>query len=163
MVTSKRTVRIESEMPAFFFDTSCLFKELLPESGTEVLGSFVERAGTAALAGSVLLQIEAASAIRRSRMEGRFSVDDERLLQSRWERFSAKIFLVPINADVIRVGVALLNDPRIPGALRSLDALQMATFTLLREQHSDIVLLTADRRMREAVKALGYSYFDPME
>lgn len=148
---------------AFYLDTSCFLKLLHEEEGSGALDSYLALHPRATMASSVILEIEFHSALRRRRLEGRIARADEEKIEFLWATFLKTGSLWPLSADVRLAAVRLLQEQRLTGMLRSLDAIHLATHTILLQTHPDSVFLTSDRKMREAANAMGIAYFDPTE
>ena len=134
---------------ALYLDTSAVLRAVL-EGGTT---RSMERAMAAAdtLITSRLSLVEAARALIRLRATGLASevqlADAGRELDALWAR--CEIWeLTPLVCETA--------SQVAPGkALRTLDALHLATYLLARRRMADLELLTADRRLLEAAGGTG--------
>jgi hypothetical protein len=78
-------------------------------------------------------------------------------------RFCADRFLTePLTSAVIHQAKELLKKHGHQRALRSLDAIQLATFAIVRARE-EAVFVCADGRLCEIVKGEGHSALDPEE
>lgn len=131
---------------ALYVDTSAILRAILESGVSPEIESRV--ASASILVSSRLSQVEAARALARVRHEGRVPetrlADAARALDDLWAR--CHIWeLTPAVCDL-----AGMIAPST--ALRTLDALHVATFLLARRQLGDIEMLTADTRLRDAVE-----------
>ncbi|MHB8382210.1 MAG: type II toxin-antitoxin system VapC family toxin [Candidatus Binataceae bacterium] len=127
-----------------YLDTSAVLRSVI-ESGTspEVEARI---AAAPALITSRLSIVESSRAIHRLRQLGQVSetqlADAQREIDMLWGRCEIWELTAPVCEMAGRVA---------PGkALRTLDALHLATFVLARERIAGLELLTADQRLQEA-------------
>ena len=100
---------------------------------------------TEGLVSSYLLKVEMARAAYREHFDIR--VVDE---------FIEGVELVEIGPDVIERASALT------GELKSLDAIHLATATLLDDPRHPVTVLTHDARLADAARSRGLSAIDPL-
>jgi hypothetical protein len=127
---------------AAYLDSSAFVKTALAEPETDALQRFL--AAWPRLTSSVLLRIESLRAISRS--------DPSALGRARFRL--EEIMLLPLNPAVVEAAATVA-----PAALRSLDAIHLATAQLL---GSDLgVFITYDARLAEGARALGMQVAAP--
>jgi predicted nucleic acid-binding protein len=135
-------------LSALYLDTSAVLRVLL-ETGTTP--EFERRLHAAkVLITSRLARVEAARALLRLRLLGNVSparLDEAaRAVQDLWDRCN----LWELTPAVCELAAGIAPDT----ALRTLDALHLATFVLARHEISDLALLTADHRLAEAAESV---------
>jgi len=133
---------------ALYLDTSAVLRAVL-EGGTTP--EMEERIGSAeVLVTSRLALVEAARALLRIRADGKASeeemADVRRELDLLWSRCEIWELTPTVCDEATRVA------PTTP--LRTLDALHLATYLLARRSLDGLELLTADRRLSDAVRAV---------
>jgi len=128
-----------------YLDTSAILRAVLETGATPEIEERLARAPM--LITSRLALVEAARAMLRLRREGRVAesalADAERDIEALFRR-----------CEIFELSAAVCDLARqvAPGhALRTLDALHVATFVLARRRIAALELLTADERMRAAV------------
>jgi predicted nucleic acid-binding protein len=131
-----------------YLDASAVLRAVLETGVSKEIEESLSRASI--LLTSRLSLVESARALLRLRRDGRVAesalADAEREIESVFRR--CEIFeLSPSVCDLARQ-VAPAH------ALRTLDALHVATFVLARRRLSTLELLTADERMRAAVSGV---------
>jgi predicted nucleic acid-binding protein len=102
---------------------------------------------------SALTFAEAARAIVRARRGERLSPDAERAAVRALQRFERRCYVIAVTDDVLR----RVRRPFPVEPLRTLDAIHIATVESLGEPPQLMSVVTRDQRVRENVKALGYS------
>ena len=128
-----------------YLDTSAILRAVLETGATPEIEERLARAPM--LITSRLALVEAARAMLRLRRDGRVAeaalADAERDIEALFRR-----------CEIFELSAAVCDLARqvAPGhALRTLDALHVATFVLARRRIAALELLTADERMRAAV------------
>lgn len=129
---------------ALYLDTSVVLRATLEAGITPALEERIRNAD--ALLTSRLSQVEASRALLRVRQLGLADesrlADAERAIDALWSR--CQIFeLTPAVCELARI-VAPMR------VLRSLDALHLATYLLLRRRIEGVELVTEDARLRDA-------------
>lgn len=128
-----------------YLDTSVALLSLLGQPGADEAARLIMVAhATEGLVSSCLLKVEMARAAHRDHFDVR--VVDE---------FIAGVELVEIGPDVIERASALT------GELKSLDAIHLATATLLDDPRHPVTVLTHDVRLADAARSWGLSAIDP--
>ena len=133
---------------ALYLDTSVVLRTCLESGTTPEVEIRVRQARI--LVTSRLSLVEASRAFHRVRQQGRVAeaeiADAERETNALWARCQ----LWELTAAVCEMARNVA-----PGiALRSLDALHLATFVLARQRIESIELLTVDERLRSAALAI---------
>lgn len=128
-----------------YLDTSAVLRAIIESGSTPELEARI--AGAPALITSRLSTVESSRAIHRLRQLGRLSetqlADAQREIDAVWARCEIWELTAPVCEMARRVG---------PGkALRTMDALHLATFVLARERIAGLELLTTDIRLQKAV------------
>lgn len=125
-----------------YLDTSAVAKLALPEMESEVLARWVNQHSETALVTSALTQIELSRAAMRA---GLAPGDLDALSQ---------FAFLPIDSRVVAIASQLA-----PPTLRSLDAIHLASATVLREDLTQFV--TYDHRQAHAATELGLPVIAP--
>ncbi|WP_309343230.1 type II toxin-antitoxin system VapC family toxin [Actinomyces oris] len=129
-----------------YLDTSVALLSLLGQPGADEAARLIMDAyATEGLVSSCLLKVEMARAAHRDYFDVR--VVDE---------FIAGMELVEIGPDVIERASALT------GELKSLDAIHLATATLLDDPRHPVTVLTHDVRLADAARSQGLGSIDPL-
>ena len=129
-----------------YLDTSVALLSLLGQSGAdEAVRLIMDARATEGLVSSCLLQVEMTRAAHRDHFDVR--VVDE---------FIAGVELIEIGPDVVERASALT------GGLKSLDAIHLATATLLDDPRHPVTVLTHDARLADAARSRGLSAIDPL-
>ncbi len=129
---------------ALYLDTSVALRATLEQGTTPEIEQRI--AAAPVLVTSRLALVESARALLRVRLQGgvpeRRLADARRELDSLWNRCE----LWELSPAVCDLAALLVPEQ----ALRTLDALHLATFVLARRQIEGLELLTADQRLEEA-------------
>lgn len=132
---------------ALYLDTSVALRATLEQGTTPEIERRI--AGAPALVTSRLSLVESARALLRIRLQGDVPeirlADARRELDTLWNRCE----LWELTPAVCHLACLLAPDR----PLRTLDALQLATFLMARARIEGLELLTADRRLEEAANA----------
>lgn len=129
-----------------YLDTSVALLALLGQPGADEAARLIMDARVKeGLASSCLLKVEMARAAHRDHFDVR--VVDE---------FIAGVELIEIDPDVIERASALT------GELKSLDAIHLATATLLDAPRHPVTVLTHGARLAGAARARGLGVIDPL-
>jgi predicted nucleic acid-binding protein len=133
---------------SFYLDASAILPILVEEAASATLDAFVSDLAEP-LTVSTFAAGETASAVSRLVRTGRLSADDARALLASFDAWRATS-AIPAQLAPSDVEVADLYVRRFDLMLRMPDALHIALCR--RDRH---VLVTLDRRMAEAARALG--------
>ena len=136
-----------------YLDASAALRQLLKSPGALPRWGAWDRAVS-----SALLEVEASCTFLRLRRQG--ALDDEGMSRA----FQALgillegVTVVPVTAEVLRRA----SQP-FPVALRSLDALHMATAALWADEHPEpLTVLTHDEELDRAARAMGFRTASPV-
>jgi predicted nucleic acid-binding protein len=102
---------------------------------------------------TALTLAEAARAIRRARVAGRLTADQERASMRALQRFERRCYVVSV-ADAV---LARVREPFPVEPIRTLDAVHLATAELLGEPPQSMTIVTRDARVRANAEVLGYA------
>ena len=130
------------------------------EDGSQNLIQLVERTEDREKVISALAPIEVRSAIRRRERLGDISDAHADQALSALLAESRRLVEQPLSSDVLSRAAALLDRH----ALRSLDALQLATSLVLREQllhNEELLFICSDNRLIEAAAAENLKTYNP--
>jgi predicted nucleic acid-binding protein len=132
----------------FYVDSSAILRPVLEPGLASEVDS--ELRGAELLVSSRLSIVETARAFLRVRRLGQLSetaiVDGERWVRGLWRHCQ----ILEISREVCDLAETIA--PR--SALRSLDAIHVASFVLFRREMTDLRLLTADKRLEDAAGAI---------
>jgi predicted nucleic acid-binding protein len=143
-----------------FFDTSALVKVFHQEKGSEVVTSLI-KAKDNEIWISELARIEFLSALFR-RLRNR-EINDEQLNEA-VTGFEEQLYFFnvePLGEAILREAELLLKKYGKRKRLRSLDALQMGTFSLISER--GWYLVAADDILFEIAKDMGFAAINPLQ
>lgn len=132
---------------AAYLDTSAALRAVLETGTTPELERRIQTA--AVLLTSRLSHVEAARALLRLRQSGTVPVDALQTATREIEALWARCETWELTAAVCELACSVAPDR----ALRTLDALHLATFILARRELHDLELVTADKRLAEAAAA----------
>jgi len=131
-----------------YFDTSALVKRYVVEAGSAAVRRLLR---THRVLSSVLIRLEAVSAVRRRHAEGRLTEMQQGRLLRRIEADHASWELVPVVDEVVEGARGLLVAHR----LRTLDAIHLASASVVVAEGLHLPYVTADRRQAEAGRVTG--------
>jgi predicted nucleic acid-binding protein len=144
----------------FFLDSSALIKLYHQEPGTERVEEIFAAPDTSVVI-SELTTIELRSALARKVRTGEITLQAEEEVVANFDQDCVDRFLTEaLTSAVIHQAKELLKKHGHQRALRSLDAIQLATFTIVRTRW-EAVFVCADARLCEIVKAEGHSALNP--
>ncbi len=127
-----------------YIDTSALFKLVRAEEESEALQEFLAERSSESLVSSVLIAVETRRAVLREAVD----------MLPRADLLLTRVGQVGLRHAIVE-SASRLPDP----ALRSLDAVHLATALLLRTEISEFV--TYDKRLASAVRANGLPVATP--
>lgn len=143
-----------------FFDTSALVKYVHEEEGSErVVALIDDRSNTLCI--SALARVEFVSAMHRKFRE---NVLTERQLQQALDGFNEVVQafqIEPLEWGVVEKAEWLIDTHGRERALRSLDALHLATFSRMADQDADWQFVVADDRLYDVAREEGHSLIHP--
>ena len=142
-----------------FLDTSALAKLFQAEEGTHKVIEWVNSAQKTTVLD--LARLEFTSAIQRRYRNQELSSEDVSLIKEgfkeRWDFFSVQ----PINRKVVDEAENLLNIYGSNFGLRSLDALHIAGFQLVAQEHWYFV--AADKTLCKVIEDIGLNVLNPSD
>ena len=145
----------------FFLDSSALIKLYHQELGTERVEEIF--ATDAPLVISELAVVELHSGLARKVRTGEIPAESCDEAVRSFEQDCAERFAIePLNSAVAQQAKELLNKHGRQRALRSLDALQLATFAIVRARE-EAIFVCADGHLCEIVRLQGSSVMNPEE
>jgi predicted nucleic acid-binding protein len=142
-----------------FFDTSALVKYIHEEAGSEQVIDLIENDANSVCI-SELAQVELVSALHRKRREGALSDLQLRQALSGVDEMLASFRVEPLHPRVLEVAVERLREHGTNQALRTLDALHLATFALVSAPNWQFVV--ADNRLYDIVVEEGITALHPV-
>jgi predicted nucleic acid-binding protein len=146
---------------SFFLDSSALIKLYHQEPGTERVEELFT-ASESSLVISELAIVELHSALARKIRIGEITAQAEEEVLRNFEQDCADRFVIePLNTAVVEQAKELLTKYGHHQALRTLDALQMASFAIVCARDAEVVFVCADRRRCNIVIAEGYATLNP--
>ncbi len=131
-----------------YFDTSALVKRYVVEAGSNAVRRLLR---SHRVVSSVLLRLEVVSAVRRRHAAGHLTETQQRRLLRRIEADDASWELVPIVDEIVEGARQLLLAHR----LRTLDAIHLASASILAAEGLQVPFVTADHRQAEAGRVAG--------
>lgn len=143
-----------------FFDTSALVKFFHEEQGTEIVtGIITDDENTIYVSG--LARIEFTSAIYR-RYRSR-EIDNYSLMEALkgFDEEFLQFNVEPLGSAVLQEAENLLKSFGKSYGLRTLDALHLATFVLIKE--ADWFFVACDDNLINTAKAIGAMVFNPLK
>lgn len=141
-----------------FFDTSALVKYFHEEEGTASVTAMIESGGSEIWV-SELCRLEFISALFRRARAGEINEAQLKDALSDFDETVTSFNCEPVShATLVEAESLLRNYGRTIG-LRTLDALQAASFSLLAE--SDWVFVSSDRNLCQIVKLMGFECVNP--
>lgn len=147
---------------AFFLDSSALIKLYHQETGTERVEELFAVADSS-LVISDLAALELQSALARKVRTGDITLHAAEEVVRNFDHDCQERFMTePLTSSVVNRATALLKKHGHVRGLRSLDALQLASFGIVRAR-VEAVFVCADGRLCEIVKAEGHSALNPEE
>jgi predicted nucleic acid-binding protein len=134
-----------------YFDSSALVKRYVDETGSRAVRRLL---ASGSIATSRLSEVEVTSAIRRRMRESTLSVSEGSSILAALTRDVPALLIVELTPDVVAIAGRLLERH----ALRSSDAVQLASAVYLRQQlAAPIPFVAFDMRLADAARAEGLS------
>lgn len=144
-----------------FLDSSSLIKIFIHEAASPVLRAFVDASGNDLNAVSLLAEVEVRSALHRRLRNHQITNRQLRIAIVNLDWVLQTWIRVPLNERVVRSASGVIASH----ALRSLDALQLASALTLREQPyffgHEFLFIAADKRLLAAASAEGLAIWNP--
>ena len=131
-----------------YFDTSALVKRYVTEPGSNSVRLLLR---THRVVSSVLVRLESVSAVRRRHTEGQLTNAQQQRLLRRIEADDASWELVPIGDEVVEGARRLL----LAHQLRTLDAIHLASASIVAAEGVQMPFVTADHRQADVGRLAG--------
>jgi predicted nucleic acid-binding protein len=133
-----------------YAETSAVLRWLFAEPGGEAIRAAL--AAAEKVATSRLALIETRRVVRRAEREGRITAAQGADLRAVFAQASSTWAILEISEEIAqRAEDGFPNEP-----VRTLDAIHLASALFLRESFPDLMLLTADERVRANAALLGF-------
>lgn len=142
-----------------FFDTSALVKYIHDEVGSEQVIDLVED-NEHSVCISELARVELVSAIHRKRREGTLSDSQLQQVLTELDEVLTAFRIEPIDPRVVKVAIQRLRKHGRERALRTLDALHLATFVHVSDPEWRFVV--ADDRLYDVAVEEGITAIHPV-
>ena len=143
-----------------FLDTSALAKLFVPEAGTDEMNAMMAQDGLEIWI-SALAPLEFHSLAWRRHREGRLEAARVAVLLDTLDEQVHEWRTIGLTPSVLQGARELLADHAGQHGLRTLDALQLASFGALLE-HGPATFGCADTRLCSAAAACGHPTFNPL-
>lgn len=143
-----------------FFDTSALVKYFHEEEGTDIVTQLIENMDNDVWISELAL-VEFVSALHKKYRAGELGQREVALALDGFAETCAGFSVEPMGQAVSQEAVALLNQYGPTHFLRTLDALQLAAFSLIAE--SDSTFISADINLCAVALSAGYTVINPAE
>jgi len=144
-----------------FLESSSLIKIFIHEVASPVLRAFVDASGNDLNAFSLLAEVEVRSALHRRLRNHQITNRQLRIAMANLDWVLQTWVRVPLNERVVRSASGVIASH----ALRSLDALQLASALMLREQPyflgHEFLFIAADTRLLAAASAEALPIWNP--
>jgi uncharacterized protein len=142
----------------YFIDTSALGKRYLQEVGSTWLRNLIDPKQGHTFIISELALVEVVSAIEKNRRKKMISLSDANSLGTLFFRHARNEYLqIPLETKILNSASQLLIKHRTH-ALRSLDAIQLATALIITQP---IIFIASDKNLRAAAASEKFPVDDP--
>jgi predicted nucleic acid-binding protein len=133
-----------------YAETSAVLRWLFAEEGGETIRAAL--AAAEKVTASRLVLIETRRVVRRAEREGRITAAQGADLRALFAQASSTWAILEISGEIAqRAEDGFPNEP-----VRTLDAIHLASALFLRESFPDLVVLSADERVRSNAALLGF-------
>jgi predicted nucleic acid-binding protein len=137
----------------YFFDTSAVVKIYHQETGSDRIFPLYRDGETIVI--SELSKVEFLSTIHKKLRTGEITADTLEAVRDRFlNDCSARFVVVHVASFIVDAALDFLNKHARINHLFSLDALQIATLSVVAEK--DITFVCADKRLTALVKTVGF-------
>lgn len=133
-----------------YAETSAVLRWLFAEEGGETLRATL--AGADKVTSSRLTLIETRRVVRRAEREGRLTAAQSADVLAVFAQAASTWAILEITEEVARRA----EEPFPAEPLRTLDAIHLASAVFLRQSFPDLVVLSADERVRTNASQLGF-------
>jgi predicted nucleic acid-binding protein len=134
-----------------YAETSAVLRWLFAEEGGEAIRAAL--AAAAKVTSSRLALIETRRVVRRAEREGRISAAQKADVLAIFAQAASTWAILEISEEIARRAEDGFPDEPV----RTLDAIHLASALFLRQSFPDLVVLTADERVRANAALLGFS------
>jgi len=142
----------------YFFDTSALVKYYTEEKGSEQVTAIIQDSETYIFI-SELTCIEIKSSFATKCRTGQITQDEWQIAVQAFDESLANFYVEPINEAVRRAAEQLIQTFAVQYALRTLDAIQLATYQQL--TYPIVILASADERLNQLARELAHIIWNP--
>lgn len=143
-----------------FFDTSALVKYFHDEDGTEYVSGMIEAKDNDVWL-SELARLEFLSVVYRRLRNREITETQASLAISGFEEEISFLRCEPLTHVTLKEAESLMKEYGKLYGLRTLDALQIAAFSLMAEEAW--IFVSADTVMCKLVETMGFSYINPID
>lgn len=142
----------------YFFDTSALVKYYTNEIGSEQVTAIIQDSETYVFI-SELTCIEIKSSFATKCRTGQITQQEWKVATQSFDDSLANFYIEPINTIICRNAEQLIQTFAIQYALRTLDAIQLATYQQL--VYPTVILASADERLNALARELTHVIWNP--
>lgn len=142
----------------YFFDSSVLVKYYTDEKGSEQVTAIIQDSETYVFI-SELTCIEIKSSFATKCRTGQITHDEWQTAVRSFDESLDNFYVEPINESVCRAAEQLIQTFAVDYALRTLDAIQLATYQKL--TYPAVILASADERLNVLARHLNHSIWNP--
>lgn len=142
----------------YFFDTSALVKYYTNEKGSEHVAAIIQDPETYVFI-SELACIEIKSSFATKFRTGQITQDEWLTATQSFDESLTNFYTEPIRESICRTAGQLIQTFAIQYGLRTLDAIQLATYQQL--TYPTVILASADERLNALARALNYVVWNP--
>lgn len=150
-----------AEAHGLFFDTSALVKYFREEAGSERVSALIDDPRSTVCI-STWAQVEFVSAVHRMYREDVLSDEQRQQALSGFQESVRAFQVEPLGGSVIDRAERLLRKHGRTRALRTLDVLHLATYSLLDGQDDGWQFVVADDRLHDVAREDGFSVVHPV-
>lgn len=142
----------------YFFDSSALVKYYTNEKGSEQVTAIIQDPDTYLFI-SQLACIEIKSSLATKCRTNQINLQEWQSALQAFEQSLTNFYIEPISEAICRSAEQLIQTFAVRYALRTLDAIQLATFRQL--PYSTVILASADERLNGLARELAYITWNP--
>ena|SRR5579859_1330416 len=152
-------------MPSYYLDTSAVVKRYLREIGSAWVDQLCT---TESIVLSSLSRVELASVLARQQREGRVTPDEADVISRQYLADAESCLSLRLTNTILQAAANLLQSSHSAVALRTLDALHVASARSLaihvgRREAVDVIFVSCDRILIRAAQWAGFSVVNPEE
>ena len=142
----------------YFFDTSALVKYYTDEKGSAQATTIIQDSETYIFI-SELASIEIKSSFATKCRTGQLTQDKWEIANRSFDESLTNFYIEPISDAVCRTAEKLIQTSAIQYGLRTLDAIQLATYQQL--TYPTCILASADERLNALARELAHVVWNP--